>query len=171
MATDGMLKETKAADVAAFIVEDSTNTGMMVSNLLLNKILFLIQRDYMVENYGNPVFSDDFEAWQFGPVVPQVYFLYSKFGGSRITEPVMFRRLNFFTEQKETTEPLKAKDAFFVKEKLSDISKRKFYEIAREVCENDLSWSSVYNKDGIEGSGYRHVISKETIYENGKVVR
>lgn len=75
-----------AASVAHYIVNKCISDDCPISNLQLQKILFLCQRDYCHRN-GTMLISDDFEAWQYGPVVPDVYREYSLWGGMRISSP------------------------------------------------------------------------------------
>ena len=71
-----------ALDVAKYIIDKCTTEHDAISNLQLQKILYYIQK-WFLQN-GLIAFDDDFEAWQFGPVVPSVYNQYSSFGGTPI---------------------------------------------------------------------------------------
>lgn len=71
-----------ALDVAKYIINKCTTEHDAISNLQLQKILYYIQK-WFLQN-GLIAFDDDFEAWQFGPVVPSVYNQYSSFGGTPI---------------------------------------------------------------------------------------
>ena len=64
----------RALDVANYVVSKCLDDGCPISNLQLQKILYYIQKDYLKRD--NLAFSDDIEAWQFGPVVPNVYYDY-----------------------------------------------------------------------------------------------
>ena len=56
---------------------------MPISNLQLQKILYYLQV-YFIQHEGIPLFEDEIEAWQFGPVIPEVYYEYCGFGGFEI---------------------------------------------------------------------------------------
>lgn len=71
-----------ALDVAKYIINKCTIEHDAISNLQLQKILYYIQK-WFLQN-GLIAFNDDFEAWQFGPVVLSVYNRYSSFGGTPI---------------------------------------------------------------------------------------
>lgn len=43
-----------------------------------------MQLKYLVDN-GRVLFTDEIQAWQFGPVVPEVYYQYCGFGSMAIT--------------------------------------------------------------------------------------
>lgn len=68
----------KAIDIAKYVINKCTVEQHPISNLQLQKILFYIQKAFLESNML--AFIDEFEAWQFGPVVPEVYYLYCGFG-------------------------------------------------------------------------------------------
>lgn len=72
-----------AITIAKYIVAKCARDEIPISNLQLQKILYYVQREY-VRKTGEGLFSDKIEAWQFGPVVRDVYYTYSIFGGSPI---------------------------------------------------------------------------------------
>ena len=74
----------KAIDVAKYIVNKCIDDGYPISNLQLQKILYFIQRYYLQKD--DQLFDDDFEAWQFGPVIPAVYY---KFCGQGVISMVL----------------------------------------------------------------------------------
>ena len=63
-----------ALDVAKYIVDKCTSDKQPVSNLQLQKILYFLQKKYLIDE-KRILFSDEIQAWQFGPVVPEVYYL------------------------------------------------------------------------------------------------
>lgn len=71
-----------AIDTAKYIINKCSIEQHPISNLQLQKILYCIQRDFLKNNML--AFDDDFEAWQFGPVIPEVYYLFCGFGAIRI---------------------------------------------------------------------------------------
>lgn len=73
----------QAIVLAKYIVTKCTREGHPISNLQLQKILYYIQEYYVKHN--NQAFVDDIEAWQFGPVVPAVYYRFCGFGAMPIT--------------------------------------------------------------------------------------
>jgi len=54
-----------------------------LSNLSIQKSLYLIQMFYM-GHHGEPLFQEDFQAWDYGPVQPDVYHDLKMFGGGRV---------------------------------------------------------------------------------------
>ena len=73
-----------AIDVARYVVNYANSHDMMVSNLKLQKILYFIQLNFLMKNPNSPCFSDDIEAWAFGPVIPEVYREFKRYGSLSI---------------------------------------------------------------------------------------
>ncbi len=67
-----------ALNMAKYIIDKCTKDRNPISNLQLQKILYYIQREFLQQ--GAMAFSENIEAWQFGPVVPEVYKQYCGFG-------------------------------------------------------------------------------------------
>ena len=72
-----------AMEIANFIIDMCYHEKKPVSNLQLQKILFFAWVDYYKET-GRALFGDPIRAWQFGPVVPEVYYEYCAYGGRPI---------------------------------------------------------------------------------------
>ena len=68
----------KAIDVAQSILHIANTSGDIVTNLKLQKLLYYAQAWYLV-NFNEPLFVDDIEAWQYGPVVKDVYQEFKKY--------------------------------------------------------------------------------------------
>lgn len=73
----------RADDIAQYIIMSHEVNNKPLSNLRLQKILFFTQSYYMTF-IGNPCFEDELVAWDYGAVVPMVFFKYSFFGADNI---------------------------------------------------------------------------------------
>lgn len=69
----------KALDLANHIIVLSQKHNHAVTNLRVQKILYYVQ-GYFFKEFGREAFYDDIYCWQYGPVVPQVYFKYNRSG-------------------------------------------------------------------------------------------
>ncbi len=58
--------------IARYVVDYFTKEGSPITNLKLQKILYYLQVDSLIEN-GIGIFNEDVVAWRFGPVVESVY--------------------------------------------------------------------------------------------------
>ena len=78
-----------ALEIAKYIIDKCTKDNCPISNLQLQKILYYIQREFLQQ--GEIAFPEEIEAWQFGPVVPEVYRQYCGFGALPIRMRYMVR--------------------------------------------------------------------------------
>lgn len=104
----------KALDVAKYFIylasqkvigDNQEKEG--VTNLKIQKLLYLAQAYYLAKLH-KPLFGDQIEAWEFGPVIPSVYKNLKKYGRKSIT--VEEDKTKIFTEDKENLK--KIWDAF-----------------------------------------------------------
>ena len=68
-----MEKSKETVDVAKFVISYYNNLGETISQLKLHKLLYYTQAWYLVNFEGEPIFSEEPEAWLNGPVYPSVY--------------------------------------------------------------------------------------------------
>lgn len=94
---DGYFKDIEYyEDIEEFIkliLEDTTIKPIDIAKVILckksftylelEKIMYFSYCEYLKE-YHEPMFSDEFEAWKYGPVVPSVYRELKKYSRSRI---------------------------------------------------------------------------------------
>ena len=73
----------KAIDVANYFVNSSRVLGARISNMKLNKLLYFAQ-GYSLSCLEKPLFEEDLQAWQHGPVAPSVYNSFKSYGPSPI---------------------------------------------------------------------------------------
>lgn len=76
----------RAKDHAAFLIAYSVKQGCPISNLKLQKLLYLAQA-YALISKNRKLFEEPIEAWAFGPVVPSVYKLYKQYGCGSLFKP------------------------------------------------------------------------------------
>ena len=74
----------RAIDVANFYIKlGKAVDNAEVTNARVNKLLYFAQGWYLALK-GTPLFDDDFEAWQYGPVIPSIYRTFSICGSNII---------------------------------------------------------------------------------------
>lgn len=74
----------KAIDIAHYFLELFKFDEEGLSNLKLNKLLYYAQ-GFSYQRFSKPLFSDDIEAWPYGPVVAEVYKAFQPCGKNPIT--------------------------------------------------------------------------------------
>lgn len=72
-----------ALQISGFIVYYCIRNSLRLSNLRLQKILYFVQAEFLISE-KHACFYNEIEAWDFGPVVPEVYNKYKIFGSSNI---------------------------------------------------------------------------------------
>lgn len=65
------------------IANTDVEHGELISNLKLQKLLYYIQ-GYFIAVFGKRLFDNDIEAWQYGPVVRDIYNHFKSNGASSI---------------------------------------------------------------------------------------
>jgi uncharacterized phage-associated protein len=64
-----------------FVGDNQEREGL--TNLKLQKLLYFAQAYYLAK-LGRPLFAEKLEAWEYGPVVPEIYHQFKKFGSKPI---------------------------------------------------------------------------------------
>ena len=98
------MKKHSALEIARYIISKCSFDKEPISNLQLQKILYCLQTKFL--KTSSALFDDKFEAWDFGPVVPEVYYQYCGFGAI----PINMRydiKLDLLDEESVNYPPLK----------------------------------------------------------------
>lgn len=69
----------KALDVAEYIIWYENTQGRLTNNLRLAKQMYFLQVTFLA-NKKKPCYNEKLLAWDFGPVVEEVYYEYSYYG-------------------------------------------------------------------------------------------
>ena len=86
-----LIMPARLDSVCKFICEKG---DWKISNLQLQKILYMAQMYHMGRNGGSRLVDTDFEAWDFGPVSPALYRKVRMFGASPVQD-VFYEARNF----------------------------------------------------------------------------
>lgn len=136
-------------NLSKYIISKCIEDKKPISNLQLQRILYYIQLSFLKSS--QLAFSDDFEAWGFGPCIPCIYYEYFTNGMCPITNiKQSFRKrkipfLVFDTEQDRTVIDS------IVEAKRSLVP----WTIAREILNETSPWAKTYAK------GKYSIISKD----------
>lgn len=153
-------KKFGAADVARLLVLTAAKEDRPISSLQLQKVLYFVQRDWMNEHNGNPLFDDDFVAWQYGPVIKDVYHFYSVYSGMEIKNLVMADSYAGIYGRKGGDEKIIPAD---VAEKIVRLAEPYMsmqpWDLVAKSHERGGAWYSVY----ADGKGYGLRIPKSLI--------
>lgn len=86
-----------ALTVARYIIDRCNENNRTISNLKLQKMLYFVQAEFLVEK-GKACFSEKIQAWNFGPVVPEVYQRYKVYGAANIPSSRRLARSTIISE-------------------------------------------------------------------------
>ncbi|MDI9348554.1 MAG: DUF4065 domain-containing protein [Candidatus Symbiobacter sp.] len=75
-----------ARAVANLMLEVAWEKKIEITNLKLQKLLFLCHAVFLIQKGGKNLIKGNFEAWQYGPVHPEVYNAFKNFVAKPITE-------------------------------------------------------------------------------------
>ncbi len=136
----------KAVDLSKYIVSKCVTDGYPISNLHLQKILYYIQKDFLKRD--RIAFADEIEAWQFGPVVPNVYYKFCGFGAMPIT-----------SSYSEIEPAIAADDLHAINSIVDEKRLKDPWDLVAETHKPNGAWAQVY-RDGV---GNHAVISRDLI--------
>lgn len=83
-----------------FLSKTDEEAGDVISNLKLQKLVYYAQ-GFTLAVTGKPLFNEPIEAWQHGPVVPDLYHKYKDHGAYGIPAPTNVDFSKFSSEIKE----------------------------------------------------------------------
>lgn len=135
-------------NVAQYVIAYCLEKEKPVSNLALQKILYFLQKEHL-RRRCRPLFPEDFEAWQFGPVSRKVYYKFCAWGAHPITDidplevsPSDKRFMNPIIDKYYTNTP---------------------WDMVKETHLPNTAWSAIWRN----GQGINHSIPKALIAERG----
>ncbi len=73
--------------IANYFIERGLNENVEISPMKLQKLMFFAYGLYLVSK-DQPLFSDRFEVWPYGPVISQLYHTLKGYGNQSINRPI-----------------------------------------------------------------------------------
>ncbi|MFQ9149743.1 MAG: Panacea domain-containing protein [Eubacteriales bacterium] len=136
-----------AVELSKYIVTKCANDKCPITNLQLQKILYYIQKDYLSRN--ELAFDDLFEAWQFGPVIRQVYYYFCGNGAM----PIISKYDTVIDKS----------DRCHVDPIVEEKRKLDPWDLVEDTHKQGRAWSKVFN----HGQGNKHIIDNDLIRRLG----
>lgn len=72
-------------EIANTLIKLSLIERIRLTPMKLQKMMYFIYKRYL-QIVGEPLFSERFEKWQYGPVLPSIYYEFSSFRKDTITQ-------------------------------------------------------------------------------------
>lgn len=139
--------------LAKYVLVQAEHFGSLLSNLRLQYILYLVQRDLLCKNQS--YFDNWIQAQMSGPVIPDVYYEYCQYAG----EPIKIRTLDnaelkfaYTLEERKTIQTV-----------VDGCCNLNAYDLRALACVPCGAWERIYNN----GQGNRHEIPIDLIKKEG----
>lgn len=137
----------KAPKIASYLCSRYLHDfGTKIDEMKLHKLLYLTQRECLVQ-YDVPIFGEIFEAWKYGPVAPEIRYLYKE---------------NLLTEQLSDNELAPYKDA--VDNVFELYANRNSWTLS-SITHGEYAWQKAFSKT--QG----HLISTDDIRRDASRIR
>ena len=141
------MAKNSAMDIANLFVSLSNSLpDGSIDNLKLNKLCFYAQ-GWALAILGEPLFDEDIQAWEYGPVVPSVYHTYKVCGKNQIGQAQ-----DTFDEKNLTSDELQ-----LLTDVYSTYGKYTSYQLVTMTHQQNGPWDQVYEEK------QNRVISKESM--------
>lgn len=88
----------QATEIAHLFVRKGIAEGKPLTNMKLLKMVYFAHGLHLAAYDGKPLILDNVEAWQYGPVIPTVYYRYAVFRDALIADGETLGQIGFFTE-------------------------------------------------------------------------
>lgn len=140
----------QAIDVAEYILSYYKSKDKYIpSNFKLQKILYYLQAEFLVA-IGKPCFSDEIEAWNFGPIIKKVYDKYKIYGSASI--PV-------FGLSEKRVEKIYKRDCTIINEVLDTLEPYSSVDLTK-ISQGQKPWKDAYLRKKLGGKG---IITNESL--------
>lgn len=139
----------KAMDVANFFVNlFNDDPQECMTNLRLNKLLYFAQA-WSLARLDKPLFDEEIQAWDYGPVIPEVYKAFRPCGRDRIAD-----QSGDYSQDVFTSDQLQ-----LLLDVLNEYGKYATSGLVSITHETGSPWESVYEQ------GKNNVITKQSMKE------
>lgn len=122
-----------------FVLKQKLNGEYDVSNMKLNKILFFTQWQFLVK-HNKPLFPNTFQAWEHGPVIPEVYFKFQSHGRKPIEN-------NIITHSAIIERYLSKEELATINDTLEEYGTKSAYQLRKES--HDKIWEKLSRRSRI----------------------
>ena len=145
----------KALDVAAHVINYCIEIGNPITNLKLQKILYFLDMTYLVNTRVKLIDDEFFEAWQYGPVIQNVYDKYSSYAASPIETMQKF------------DEELPANYKVNILNKIARLSNTRVWDLVEISHKKGSPWDITYNN----GLGNHNIIENSLLEQYANSIR
>jgi len=124
-----------------------------ITNLKLQKVLYISQVAFLGKN-NSLLLNGEFEAWDYGPVLPELYHKVKRFGANRIKD------IFYNVEEIKNTE-----EASFLEEACKCLLNKQAFQLVEITHRTNGAWAKAYKRRHINP-----IIAEEDMSEEYKVI-
>lgn len=110
-----------ASKIAKYFLFKGNSDEELISNLKLQKLVYYAQGLHIALK-GTPLFKENIEAWEYGPVVPELYSAYKSYGAGGIPPDDLFNPESIDSDTREYLDEVYSVFGQFSAVRLIDIS-------------------------------------------------
>ena len=119
------------------------NSDKELSNLELQKILYFIEVAY-IKKFDKHLIIDDFEAWQYGPIIRSVYYEYRNYGANSIDKP----------EDESLSRQLTKEELEVIDSTIIECNSKSYWELVEKSKKRNGAWFHSFKDGKKEICGY-----------------
>ena len=122
--------------VANAFLDEANKKGKKLTNMQLQKLAF-IANGFSLAILGRPLYYQENRAWQFGPVVPELYKRLQRFGRGEVRESI---------NAPDELDP-KSKEAEIIRSVFDAYGNKSAFALSRLTHKPGTPWSKVWRTD------------------------
>ena len=128
--------------VANVILHYANDAGKKLTPMQLIKLVYLAHA-WSLALLGRPLITDDVQAWQYGPVIPNVYRAFNRFGSAPITDfaKQLFTDLEFPADLDKDEQKV-------VHAVVNSYGDMQAFQLSAKMHEPKTPWTKIYNEKG-----------------------
>lgn len=137
--------------IANLVLDRADAEGLGISNLEINKIIYFLHSTYLA-NFGEPLIEAKIEAWDYGPVIREIYSEFKSFGAADIRTRATRLDLNSL-KRVPVYEIISGPDASFLYPIIDKYMRLGATKLVNMSHEKGGPWDLVYNASGRSNPG------------------
>jgi uncharacterized phage-associated protein len=158
---NSVVKKTLA--VANWFILKGIDVGHPKTQMEIHKLVFFTQA-LSLASTDNEIFSSDFEAWEYGPVCPDLYYHTKKWGRKPLSYPIMIPDQVSLKPVVPVISDGDEQTLKFLSNTWNIFGNKPAFELSNRSHQEGDPWAEIYRN----GSGKGQIIPKKLIAEKYK---
>jgi uncharacterized phage-associated protein len=145
--------------IANLVLDVADTIGVGITNLQLQKILYFVWGEYYAR-FNNDLFVEKFSAWEYGPVIPEIYHSFKNNSNQRIRDRL--HKIDYRTGKKIVlASQLECDARDFLENCIKKYAKVQAGTLVDWSHNKNGPWAEIWNHTGASNPGM--IISFESI--------